>query len=183
VEILALTLSNATTVLTEPPVIETQPQSLVATNGGPASFNISAIGTPSLNYRWQFDGTNLADGGEISGSGTSNLTLSTTTTNDAGSYSVVIANSYGSVTSAVAVLTVIVPAPSFLPVTQTASGQILFTWTAVPGFQYQLQYTGDLSSGIWTNLGPPIAATNGIITSSDTIGPATQRFYQVLLLP
>jgi hypothetical protein len=83
----------------------------------------------------------------------------------------------------VAVLTVTLPSPSFLPPVQTASGLILFTWTAVPGQQYQLQYTGDLSSGSWTNLGPPITATTSFITNSDTIGPAPQRFYQVLLLP
>jgi len=182
VVILAITLANATTALTEAPSIARPPQGLTVTNGGPASFSVAAIGTPTLSYRWQFNGSNLADGGEISGSGTSNLTLSATTTNDAGSYAVVVTNTYGSVTSAPAVLTLTWPAPLLLPALDAQAGLITFTWTAAPGQQYQVRYTGDLSSGSWTNLGPPIMTTNSSITNSDTIGPDPQRFYQLLLV-
>lgn len=50
----------------------------------------------------------MTDGGNISGSTNTTLTLSTTTTNDGGSYSVVIKNNYGNVTnSSTAKLTII----------------------------------------------------------------------------
>jgi uncharacterized repeat protein (TIGR03803 family) len=90
------------------PGISTQPQSLTVTNGNPASFTVGAFGTQPLFYQWQFNGTNLSDGGVISGSATNNLLLKTVTTNYAGNYQVIITNAYGSVTSSVATLTVTV---------------------------------------------------------------------------
>ena len=50
------------------------------------------------------DGTNLTDEGNISGSATSTLTIQSATISNSGNYSVLITNSFGSVTSAVAVL-------------------------------------------------------------------------------
>ena len=50
------------------------------------------------------NGTNLADGGNVSGSATSTLTIRSATFLNSGNYSVLITNSFGSVTSAVAVL-------------------------------------------------------------------------------
>jgi hypothetical protein len=52
------------------------------------------------------------DGGNISGSTTTNLSLSTTSTNDGGSYSVFIENAFGSVTSSLVKLTLILGQPS-----------------------------------------------------------------------
>ena len=42
------------------------------------------------------NGVNLTDGGRISGAGTATLAISSLTQADAGAYSVVVANSYGS---------------------------------------------------------------------------------------
>jgi len=177
VMVLAMSVSPS-----ETPSIDGQPQSLVVTNGGTGLFSVAAVGAPNLLYLWQFNGANLADGGAISGSGTSSLTLSETTTTNAGNYVVVISNSFGSVTSAVAVLTVILPSPLLLPATETENGLITLNWTTVPGRLYQVRYTGDLSAGLWTNLGPPIMATNTSMTGTDAVGPDPQRFYQVLLV-
>jgi len=91
-----------------PPEITGQPQGLTVTNGGPASFGVTVSGT-DLVYQWQKNGTDLTDGGALSGSATTNLLLSLTTTNDAGSYTVIITNAWGSVTSSVAILTVLSP--------------------------------------------------------------------------
>ncbi len=88
------------------PTILSQPQSLTVFAGSPASFSVSVSGTP-LYFQWQKNGTNLTDGGNISGSVTSNLLFSTTTTNDDGSYAVIITDACGSVTSSVATLTVL----------------------------------------------------------------------------
>jgi len=150
--------------------------------GNPASFSVGADGTAPLGYQWQLNGSDLVDGGEISGSRASSLTLSQATAKDAGSYTVVISNCCGCVTSSVAALTVTMPSPLLLPAATTAPGMINLTWAAVPGQQYQVLYTGDLASGCWTNLGPPITATNNTISSSDIIGPDPQRFYQLFLV-
>jgi hypothetical protein len=109
------TSSNAMLTVGFPPAIQIQPQSQFVTNGYPASFNVTASGTPSLHYQWQRNGTNLADGGNIAGTATSNLTLNTSGINDVSNYTVIVANNYGSATSSVAKLTVVL-----------ASGQIAY---------------------------------------------------------
>ena len=88
----SLTSSPVTLTVLAPPTIVGGPAPLTVTNGYPALFAVSVLGTAPFAYQWQFNSNNLADGGEISGSQTSALTLSDTTTNDAGSYTVVITN-------------------------------------------------------------------------------------------
>ena len=95
------------TVLTgQPPVIAAQPSSQTVLPGATASFTVVAAGDAPLQYFWQLNGTNLANGGKISGSASSTLKLANATAANAGSYSVLVTNSFGSVTSALAVLAV-----------------------------------------------------------------------------
>ena len=89
-----------------PPAIGSQPQGLLVPEGAAAGFQVAATGTAPLSYQWQREGVDLPDGGNLSGTATTNLTWSATTTNDGGSYTVVITNLYGSVTSRVARLVV-----------------------------------------------------------------------------
>jgi hypothetical protein len=163
------------------PTITNQPQSLTVTNGSPALFTVVAGGTAPLAYQWLKGGTNLTDGGNVSGSSTYALALSTTTAGDAGDYTVVITNAYGSATSSVATLTVVVPvlAPSFQSVT-LGNGSVNFVWSATPGGTYQLQYSLDLTPGSWTSIGPPVTASGTTLSASDTVGPDPQRFYRVV---
>jgi hypothetical protein len=179
----SVTSSAATLTILSPPVIFGQPVSLTLNCGSLASFSVGAAGTAPLAYQWQINGSNLTDGGAISGSQTSGLTLNPVTSANAGSYLAVVTNLYGSVTSAVAVLSVTLPGPLPLSAMATPPSLILLNWNAVPGQLYQVQYTGDLSSGFWTNLGPPVTATNMSMTGWDVIGPDPQRFYQVLPVP
>lgn len=58
-----------------------------------------------------------------------------------------------------------------------------FTWNTVSNRLYQLEYTTDLISSNWSNLGNPIAATNDSISTTDTVGSNTHRYYRVHLLP
>ncbi len=96
-------------VLLAPPAITVQPQPLAVTNGLPASFAVVATGTAPLFYQWQLAGLNLPEAGNITGATNATLSLSTTTTNDAGNYAVIVSNAWGSVTSSVAALTIILP--------------------------------------------------------------------------
>jgi len=178
----SVTSSVAALNVVLPPAITNQPQSLTVTNGSPAMFSVTATGTPVLYYQWEKNGTNLTDGGNISGSLSNLLLLSATSVSDAANYTVIITNAYGSVTSSVAVLTVILPPPAFQTVTAN-NGAIQFSWSAVAGQSYQLQYNTDLTTTNWINLGAPITATNGVITMSDLTSVDPQRFYQVILLP
>jgi hypothetical protein len=103
-----------------PPAITSQPQPATIYHGLTANFTVGAIGTGSLSYQWQKSGvggslfTNLVNGGNISGATNYSLTVSTLSSGDTGDYRVVIANSYGSVTSSpAATLTVLSGSPQF----------------------------------------------------------------------
>jgi uncharacterized repeat protein (TIGR03803 family) len=58
-----------------------------------------------------------------------------------------------------------------------------FSWGAVVGLNYQIQFKTNLAQTAWADLGSALAATNGTVQVSDPIGPGPQRFYRVLLLP
>jgi subtilisin-like proprotein convertase family protein len=83
------------------PFITQQPQSLVVNPGGTAVFNVVAGGSEPLTYRWYFNETNLIE--ETVGP---TLVLTEVTTNDAGGYSVIVSNAYGTVATIEAELSV-----------------------------------------------------------------------------
>ncbi|HXR48690.1 MAG TPA: choice-of-anchor tandem repeat GloVer-containing protein [Candidatus Limnocylindrales bacterium] len=94
-------------VIFSPPDITSQPASLIRLVGMTASFSVTASGDPPLSYQWQENGTNLTDGGNISGSTTSTLTLTSVTSADNGTYSVIVSNPLYAVSSVPATLTVV----------------------------------------------------------------------------
>jgi uncharacterized repeat protein (TIGR03803 family) len=93
--------------LLSPPVITVQPQSQTINAGATATFLVSATSPYSMVYQWQKNGTNLVDGGNISGATTNTLSITSISEGDGASYSVIVSNSEGSVTSSDATLTVI----------------------------------------------------------------------------
>jgi hypothetical protein len=76
----------------------------------------------------------------------------------------------------------LVPPPGFQAVA-VANGAISFSWSALDGFSYQIQYTTNLAQNIWSNLGGAISATNAAVIATDAATADAQRFYRVLLLP
>lgn len=104
------------------PTISSQPMSV--TNGvlTTATLAVAASGSPPLSYQW-FDGSSpLSDGGNISGSTNDMLILTQLVHTNAGNYSVIITNNYGSVTSQVAKVTIVGFAIAPLPPTNTVCG-------------------------------------------------------------
>lgn len=91
--------SSAATLTVNEPVINAQPASQVAPVGGSATFSVAAAGTSPLHYQWRFNAVN------ISGATASSYTKSNVQDADAGNYSVVVTNAYGTVKSANATLT------------------------------------------------------------------------------
>jgi hypothetical protein len=71
--------------------------------------------------------------------------------------------------------------PTISSITQT-NGALAFTWTAITGSSYQVQYTTNTAATNWNNLGGVLVATNSIMSGLDSIGPDSQRFYRVVLL-
>ncbi len=92
-----------------PPVITTQPRNQVITAGGSLQFSVGAAGNIPLSYQWRFNGTNLIDGGTISGTAAAILLIINAQPANAGTYSVVVSNSLGTATSTNATLQVLDP--------------------------------------------------------------------------
>ena len=72
----------------------------------PASFSAAAIGNPTLSYQWLDNGTPVS-GSRYTGANSNNLTIPSTLLSDSGTYTLVVSNAYGSVTSSPSVLTVV----------------------------------------------------------------------------
>ena len=100
------------------PIITSQPQPISVIQGSNALFSVAATGTPPLSYQWRWYGTN------IPGATTTGLSLNGVSTNQAGPYTVVITNAYGSITSTVALLSVSLPPPP---------GRLSVLWQLSPG--------------------------------------------------
>lgn len=111
------------------PQVITQPGSLAVFAGANVQFDVSVLGSAPLFYQWLKDGTNLADGGSISGANGRILNLSNVITNDTGSYSVMVSNVLGSALSSNALL-IVTSSPPFI-VSQPVSTNIAAGDTAV----------------------------------------------------
>jgi uncharacterized delta-60 repeat protein len=121
------------------PTITAQPLAQTVTYGQSATFAIVATGTPVLTYQWRKDGST------INGSA-STLTLSNIQESDAGTYSVIVRNGQGSVTSADAVLTVQKTAVSAQSV-PVAGGGVTLAVNAPTATAYQWRYRGTVLAG------------------------------------
>lgn len=140
----AVTSSVATLTVLGPPVIASAPQSRTNVVGTLATVAVTASGELPLAYQWRKDGTNLTDTSNVSGAGTTMLSLANVSVGDAGLYDVVITNIYGSVTSAVASLTVVhVPLITSQPMSwtnltgETASFSVTATGTGPLAYQWR----------------------------------------------
>ena len=131
-----------------PPVITIQPHSLINSAGSTAMFLVSATSLTPLSYQWQMNGTNLLNVGNVSGVTSNILSLTGISDIAVGTYSVIVSNSDGSVTSSNATLTVIDPPiltaqPSSLlaPAGSNATFGVSLTGTTPIRFQWQINGT------------------------------------------
>jgi len=86
------------------------PASLTVFPGATASIYVSySSAAPILSFQWLQNGLILSNGGRFSGTTSSNLVITALTTNDTANYSVIVSNMYGAATSAVDVVSVILP--------------------------------------------------------------------------
>jgi hypothetical protein len=154
------------TITNFPPAITAQPQSITNTAGTTATFTVSASGSGTLGYQWRKNGSNLSDGGNISGATSSTLALSSVSALDGATYDVVVSG-FGSVTSAPAILTVVAnPLILYEPFNYTNLGSPVssntpanWTYNGSGGNDLNLEI-GNLSySGLAASVGN--SATNG----------------------
>ena len=127
---------------TAPTIVE-NPQSVMKLTGASATFSVTVAGTPPFSYQWRRNGTNLADSNRISGARTSTLTITNVQSQDAGFYTAVVSNPWGSVTSAPAMLRVLSVERLTLSVSNQTPASFDFTNAAWVEFQ--------LTADWWTN--------------------------------
>jgi len=150
--ICANTLDNTLSVLLNStpslPIIITQPVNQTVTVGSNATFSVVAAGSGPLSYQWNFGLQ------KISGATNALLTLTNVQSAQAGGYTVLVTNVYGSLLSSNAILTI---APDH------------FTWSAIPSPRYvntpfivSIQ-ARDQTNGLFT-------AFNGVTSLSSTNG-------------
>jgi hypothetical protein len=81
------------------PSITAHPSGRTATEGDRVTFSITASGAGPLSYQWRRNGANLTNGGAISGATSPTLAIEPVAAAHAGSYTCIVTNSCGSVTS------------------------------------------------------------------------------------
>jgi Concanavalin A-like lectin/glucanases superfamily/Immunoglobulin domain len=116
-----VTLTNLPPTLS----IASQPASRTIPAGSGTTLSVLVSGQPPFNFQWRKGGTNLIDGGNLSGSTTANLSVNNTAVTDSGNYSVGVSSGTLSVTSAVVTLSVLgcaMSAPSGLISWWTGNG-------------------------------------------------------------
>jgi hypothetical protein len=96
-----------------PPAIVSPPASGAVCYAASTTFTVSAGGTSPLSYQW------LKNGIQISGANQASYTIESAASNDAGTYSVIVANSVGAVTSAGATLAITTPPTATLSGSQS----------------------------------------------------------------
>jgi uncharacterized protein (TIGR02597 family) len=154
------------------PQILAQPQGATILQGNNAQFSAAAQGSGTLAYQWNFNNS------PISGATTSIYNVNSAKLSDAGSYSVVITNNAGAVTSASAPLTVVASTTRLLAINAAADGTVAMVWNTDAGGSYTLQFKNALTNTQWTSLSNVVAAGT-TFSISDSAGASTQRFYQL----
>lgn len=150
-----------------PPSIESQPQSVAVDADKPASFTVTANGSPTPNYQWAFDGTNIA------GATSDSLIISNVVQTNLGTYSVILSNVFGTVSSSNAVL-------SMYPYLATPFGGLDTLWGYTNTLNVVAWGSGPLSYQ-WFDDGAPIEnATNQSLTFSGIL-PSNSGIYTVVV--
>jgi hypothetical protein len=164
----SVTSSNAVLTVTDQPVITVQPTNQGVGLASTAQLVVIAVGIEPLSYQWQMSGTNLADGGQIAGATNNVLTISNAQTNNSGTYSVIVTNAVGSVTSSNAVLTV-TDQPLILvqPTNQTAAAESTVRLVVIAVGIEPLSYQWRMNGTNLVNGDPLDGVTNNELTISN----------------
>lgn len=170
------TAALTVTSLSVAPSVATAPADAVGVEGGRVEFFVVASGAPAPTYRWRFDGRDLVDGSGVSGAATDRLILENLTTARAGTYSVVVENSAGSLERE-ARLVVQVP-----PAAVSGPGPSSRFVAAGSDVTFSVDASGDPAPAFqWLRDGEPIAGQTSATLTLRGVTIADQAVYSVRL--
>ena len=161
------------------PTIITQPASVTNTAGETATLTVAASGIPDPSYQWMQDGTNAP----YASATNATLSIPNVQSADATTYSVIITNATGSVTSSIVTLTVVTPtAPAITSAVRlTGGGNVQFSFGGTQDADYRVWATTNIALqpviGTWDLVGSgKFGGTPATFTDSQTAS-LPQRFY------
>jgi hypothetical protein len=181
----AVTSSVVSLTILFPPTITNNPTGFQAALHGGGSLMVGVSGTAPFYYQWLLNGTN------VSGANSSSYTINNLTLNSAGSYMVLVTNSYGSVTSA-PVNVELLPslttpfagaialwgADTILSVGAVGSGTLSYQWyfngaavSGATGTTYEFNSIQFTNAGLYS------------VVVSSPYGSVTNTAYQVIVNP
>jgi hypothetical protein len=161
--------SSPAILVTVPPLIVSQPASVIALVGQPVSFSVSVNGATPFTYQW------LKDGGNVPGAVNRILNIPSVALSDAGGYRVAVTNPIGSQMSQVATLSVYTTAVPNLTIVYS-NDVATVALSGVPTYRYAIQASTNLTqwSAVQTNVSP--------FTLTET-NLYRMRFYRGIYLP
>lgn len=156
-------------IISDEPVVSLPPTSATNNAGAPLLLSASAMGIPPLSYQWQFNGAN------ISGATNSSYTNESAAVTDAGHYTVVVTNLYGSSTSSVATVTINQSAAILVDLSATLTNftSMNATFSVAAGGLAPLTYEWYKNGALLANTNSSLYLTN--LQASDTAS------YQVII--
>ncbi len=167
-----------TTYAATAPIIVAQPQSQTLAAGNSASFNVVVSGSANLFYQWYFNTNTL-----INGATNAALNIVNLQTTNAGTYSVIITNPAGSVTSSFAMLTIATGnvTPPQISGAGFSGGNFSFSVNGNLGQTYLVQASTNLVN--WTTLFTTNPGALPFIWNDIAAANFSKRFYRVQVSP
>jgi hypothetical protein len=129
------------------PFFISQPAGQTVLSGTNVTIGATVSGAQPLGFQWFLNGASLSDGGNISGSAGNILSITAATAANAGNYSLVVTNAYGSITSSIAALVigsapVVLTEPTNLTVLAGSNAVFAVTTGGSTPLVYQWQKNG-----------------------------------------
>jgi len=149
------------------PKITKQPTNFVALAGQTVTFSVTATGASPLTYQWQCNSILLPSATNAV------LKLAGVAANQAGHYSVTVANILGTTNTSAALTVYSTAAATMAAATPPAHGQFAMTINGVPGYKYVVQVSTNLIN--WTSVQTNTAPFTFVDANA---GHYSKRFYR-----
>ncbi|MBM3836076.1 MAG: hypothetical protein FJ403_22995 [Verrucomicrobia bacterium] len=157
----SVTSARAIVTIVVPPKIAVQPNNFNVTEGQPFQFSVSATGTAPLSYQWRLNNRPIA------GATSASYLSPSAKLTDAGTYTVLVSNPAGTVTSSSATLSVS-PKPAELAPPSIRGRVVTFAIARGDGFEFS-----DIGS---YKIATAVGESTYLIVSENFIAPSSGNF-------